>query len=503
VNPYIADSDFELYVGDVRDVLKTLPAESVHCVVTSPPYWGLRDYGTGEWEGGDAECDHKRVERVMHAGRQGNAYGTPPGAGRMGDEYYNNTCGKCGATRVDKQLGLEPTPEEYVANMVEVFREVRRVLRADGTCWVNLGSSYFNGESYPLREIDAAWLAAVIDGEGCIQVHQQRRPERANSVDSFQVDLSVGMVTPEVVQRCHEITGLGSCKLQARGVWDWSVRGQQAAQLLRAIYPYLLGKRRQAALAIMLANDLADRRYGRGNPAQPEVMEWRAQLRKAVSDCNQRRDTDFPIVEPKPITLNLKPKDDVGIPHKMYFALRDDGWYARMDVVWGKLNPMPESVTDRPTKAHEYVFLLTRSPRYYYDAEAIREPHVAPELNGKAFGSGQIGTAKGVDHGGWGNLTERVYNPAGRNRRSVWEIATEPYPEAHFATFPQALVEPCIKAGCPEGETVLDPFLGSGTTAHVARRLGRKCIGIELNPAYAELAAKRLSQLSLLAEGAA
>jgi hypothetical protein len=186
---------------------------------------------------------------------------------------------------------------------------------------------------------------------------------------------------------------------------------------------------------------------------------------------------------------------------------------------------MPESVTDRPTKAHEYLFLLTRSPRYFYDADAIREPaewaRWGDQTNGKHEGSGSAagwigaksiedlramrrgtpeyesgGTAKGAT---WAGSTPGVSNPLGRNKRSVWEIATEPYPDAHFATFPQALVEPCVKAGCPIGGTVIDPFMGSGTTALVARRLGRKSIGIELNAEYAALAGKRLQQLSLLA----
>jgi DNA modification methylase len=163
------------------------------------------------------------------------------------------------------------------------------------------------------------------------------------------------------------------------------------------------------------------------------------------------------------------------------FALRADGWYLRADIVWSKPNPMPESVTDRPTKAHEYLFLLTKSARYFYDADAIRE-----------------GTGDGT--------TPRKTNAEAslsRNARSVWEIATQPYPDAHFATFPEELPRRCIAAGCPQDGTVLDPFGGSGTTALVARRLGRRSLLIELNESYCQLAARRLSQLSLLAEGAA
>ena len=476
MTPYLADQDLTVYVGDALEVLRRLPDESVDCCVTSPPYWGLRDYGTGEWEGGDEGCDHSPEQR-------GGRFASPVSAKQASNTGSGTASQRdcpCGARRVDRQIGLEPTPDLFVAAMVAVFREVRRVLAPHGTCWVNLGSSYFQGESYPLREIDAAWLAAIVDGEGSIQIHRQRRPASVNSVDSFQVDLGVGMMTPEVVQRCHEITGLGSCKQQNRGVWDWSCRGQQAAQLLRAIYPYLLTKKRQAALAIMLADDLAARRYGRGNPAQPEVMEWRQQARQAMSDLNQRRGTDFPIVEPKPIVLNLKPKDDTMVPSRVARALQEDGWYMRAEIVWAKPNPMPESVTDRPTKSHEMVYLLTKQPRYWFDQEAVREPaewaRWGDQTNRKHEGSGSaagwIGdkpkgdltqrrtahynTAERYGAGNGGNsgfdglaAKMRAGEHAGRNVRSVWEIATQPYPEAHFATFPEELPRRAIAAGCP------------------------------------------------------
>jgi DNA modification methylase len=246
----------------------------------------------------------------------------------------------------------------------------------------------------------------------------------------------------------------------------------------------------------------------------------------------------------------MKPKDLVGIPWRLAFALQADGWYLRSDIVWSKPNPMPESVTDRPTKSHEYVFLLTRSPRYFYDADAVREDYAPKTLThrggGKAAGKvGQQddhGKVASGNYGEWdksrtafppprpqeetldGSDGEAPRGPDGRrkthvekgdasiqhrdgerwpndgrNVRSVWEIATQPYPEAHFATYPEALVERCVKAGSPEGGTVLDPFMGSGTTALVARKHGRRSVGIELNETYAELAAKRLSQLSLLA----
>jgi DNA modification methylase len=461
VTPFVQDADFQLYVGDALEVLRELPDESVHCVVTSPPYWGLRDYGTEAWDGGDAECAHRtgrvRPEASTLTGGKDNLMES--------EGVYRDVCGKCGATRVDQQLGLEPTPEQFVANMVDVFREVRRVLRADGTCFVNLGDSY----------------AATVTSDR--HFTQPTGPD--------------------------------------------------------------------------------------GTPATKHPPQFGGQ-RTAVS--------------------GLKPKDLCGMPWRVAFALQADGWYLRSDIIWSKPNPMPESVTDRPTKAHEYVFLLTRSPRYFFDNDAIREPHNDKAGDVSRFGNvGKNGGQQGQEQPDAFTRVDfprrpggREYHPAGRNIRSVWEIATEPFSEAHFATFPTKLPERCIKAGtsergcCPEcgapwvrlvdveqvpdkgggtvadrqfaadprdngkvrgwGEQrtrreatttgwhpscactekratdsgypydlppvpcqVLDPFMGSGTVALVARRLGRKSIGIELNPEYAALCARRLQQLSLFA----
>jgi DNA modification methylase len=306
--------------GDAREL--PLADASVQCVVTSPPYWGLRDYGLGP-----------------------------------------------------DTLGLEPTPELYVAHLVAVFREVRRVLRADGTCWLNLGDSYNSPASN--------------------QQNGEPRPSRAGAFHS-----------------------------------------------------------------------------------------------------QGRRDRDAP---------GLKPKDLVGIPWRVAFALQADGWWLRSDIVWAKPNPMPESVTDRPTKAHEYLFLLTKSARYYYDGEAIREPNADTPLNGRVV-EHKGGVKFGLDRPGAVDASpltrprfaERFVNPAGRNRRSVWTIATEPYPEAHFAVFPEKLVEPCILAGSKSGDRVLDPFAGSGTTVAVAERLGRVGVGVELKPEYLGLGRRRTVQAGLL-----
>ncbi|MBN2253973.1 MAG: site-specific DNA-methyltransferase [Kosmotogaceae bacterium] len=296
-----------IYTGDALGILKTMGTESVHCCVTSPPYWGLRDYG------------------------------------------------------VNGQLGLEKTPEAYVERLVTIFAEVRRVLRSDGTLWLNLGDSYASG------------------GNGW------------RSSDSQSSTLNGG--------KPHNILNRNGC----------------------------------------------------------------------------------------PVTSGMKPKDLVGIPWMVAFALRADGWYLRSDIIWHKPNPMPESVTDRPTKSHEYIFLLSKSERYFYDAAAIAEPVKAlwgtrDRTHGKYHNKGSGLTP----HSG----LEKEYLTA--NKRSVWNITSQPYKEAHFATFPPELPRLCILAGCPEGGTVLDPFNGVGTTGLVALRLGREYIGIELNPEYVEMSQRRI-----------
>jgi DNA modification methylase len=299
-------------IGDCRDKLPLLPDESVHCVVTSPPYFGLRDYG------------------------------------------------------VAGQIGLEPTPDAYVAEMVAVFRDVRRVLRKDGTLWLNLGDSYAND-----------------------------------------------------------------------GKWGGSTGGKHVSAL------------------------------------------------HGDSGVGRRK-----------VSTGLKPKDLIGIPWRVAFALQADGWWLRSDIVWFKPNPMPESVLDRPTRAHEFVFLMAKSDRYFYDNDAIREPYNEGSLS--RYDSPMQGVAPNARQP-HGDIDRRERekgikqpNPLGRNRRSVWPIASHPFSEAHFATFPPALIEPCIKAGCPAGGTVLDPFGGAGTTGLVADRLGRDAILIELNPDYAAMAERRI-----------
>jgi len=314
---------YTLHCGDCLPVLRSMEPGTVDCCVTSPPYFGLRDYG------------------------------------------------------VDGQIGLESTPEEYVARMVEVFREVKRLLKDDGTLWLNIGDSYAS---------------------------MQRSGKK-------------------------ESPGVG------------------AKQEMPPIRTKI--------------------RWGKGGGTN---FFWRI---------------------PTEEYGDIKPKDLIGIPWMLAFALRADGWYLRQDIIWHKPNPMPESVTDRCTKAHEYVFLLSKSARYYFDSEAMQEPSVYAGKTGNFNGKKKVGRSEQPT----GN--ERSDAPsylvkATRNRRSVWTITTKPYKGAHFATFPPALIEPCVLAGSRKGGVVLDPFNGSGTTGEVAILNGRRYVGIELNAAYIKLAETRI-----------
>lgn len=303
----------QVITGDCLESLRRLPDESVHCCVTSPPYFGLRDYG------------------------------------------------------VDGQFGLESSPEEYVSKAVDIFREVRRVLRNDGTLWLNLGDSY------------------------------------------------------------------------ARG-------------------------------------------FGGGSPGV-----------KSASNLGSFKDR-----KPGKVPDGLKSKDLIGIPWTTAFALRDDGWYLRQDIIWHKPNAMPESVKDRCTKSHEYIFLMSKSERYYFSN--IREPFTYPTRkynpDTSAHKTADLKKQGNRSTSGLHDGRTQYGDPElGRNKRSVWSITTKPFRGAHFATFPPDLVENCLLGGCPEDGTVLDPFCGSGTTGVVAAKLGRSFIGLELNPEYAEMSRKRIAEV--------
>ena len=353
--------------GDCLDMMATLPDESVDCCVTSPPYWGLRDYGGGGkvW-GGSPECDHdwegytrpsENTRKNDNSLQLKSAYWEPQ------DQAF---CKHCDAWF--GQLGLEPTYEQYVKNMVEIFREVRRILKPKGTLWLNLGDSY------------------------CAGSRNDSRPQTMNGDDSKDLPLNR--------------------RNQASGV--------------------------------------------------------------------------------------LKNKDLVGIPWRVAFALQADGWWLRQDIIWAKPNCMPESVKDRCTKNHEYIFLLTKSADYFFDNEAIKEATVTKADKNKssfkyaddeewaAGDPNRTSKAKGI-------AEARTKDYAKRNKRSVWWVGPKPFPEAHFAVFPIELIEPCILAGCPVGGTVFDPFGGSGTTGITAIKHGRNAILTELSEDYVEIARKRIA----------
>lgn len=353
---------WEIRQGDALERLRELPAESVQCVVTSPPFYGLRDYGTGTWEGGSPDCEHMPGSDSRAAEPKSTLGGGKSDQGHR-REGYGRVCARCGARRADAQIGLELTPDEYVARLVDVFSEVKRVLRQDGTVWLNLGDGYAN---------DTKW------------------------------------------------------------------GGQSGGKHAQALH--------------------GNTSIGRG-----------------------RRHT------------GLKEKDLIGIPWLVAFALRDDGWYLRSDVIWAKPNPLPESVQDRPTGAHEHVFLLAKAARYHYDADAIREPDAGQD-HWRAITANQpsLEPSGGLRGPHNGIRTPHGRNGSGRNKRNVWEIPTQPYPDAHFATFPVKLAEPCVLAGAPPGSLVLDPFVGSGTVGIVCQWHGRNFLGIDLSPAYCDMARTRI-----------
>jgi len=362
--------------GDCRETMRRWKEQGIKAqtCVTSPPYYGLRDYGTAKWEGGDADCEHSiSMPTKWNDPKRGTSVLRPETAHRGGSSTH---CHKCGATRIDSQLGLEETPEEYIKAMVEVFRCVWDVLEDNGTLWLNIGDSY------------------------------SRQGGQAN----------------------------------AQTMANWK-----------------------------------------------DVHRTAIKASSGADGC--------------------KPKDLIGIPWMMAFALRADGWYLRQDIIWHKPNPMPESVQDRCTKAHEYIFLMSKSQKYYYDTEAIQEESVGGNKGAAASfkrenskrGIGDVCPASPMPT----HRSDREdvqYDGPNRNRRSVWTVATKPYAGAHFAVFPSDLIEPCILAGAPVGGIVLDPFMGSGTTAQVAQNLGRQYLGCELNEDYKPLQNKRLSQMSLVLE---
>jgi len=374
VRPYYTHDGVMILQGHVLDVLRGMEPESIQCCVTSPPYWGLRDYGLEPqiWDAQEG-CVHVWGDEIIRSHEGGGNDGVPKEWQRPSRDAHKGGssgqfCQLCGAWR--GSLGLEPTPELYIKHMADIFREVRRVLKKDGVCWLNLGDSYAGG-----------------------------------------------------------------------------------------------GKR---------SNHNGEGKSTMGWPGQD-----RETLNKVVG------------MELSAVQHGLKPKDLCMIPARVALALQAEGWWLRSDIIWNKPNPMPESVTDRPTKAHEYIFLLTKSAKYYYDADAVRE-----ELKTEPHSPGwRLNVSERNDRQVDNEANQREWGSSkGRNKRSVWTIPTHPYPQAHFAVFPEKLIEPCILAGSRIGDTILDPFGGSGTAGRVAKRLNRKAVLIELNPEYCEMSTNGLAQ---------
>lgn len=492
----------EIYIGDCRESLRRMAADGVkvQMCVTSPPYFGLRDYG------------------------------------------------------VDGQLGLEQTPDEYIANMVEVFRCVRDVLADDGTLWLNLGDSYASqgGKEPPqskwnkegihdgqnggksrrapgglkpkdligipwavataLRdpyytgriknERDRAWIAAMIDGEGTIcGFHHVREDGSPRTGVHITITNSSTLLLDEAhriwptSRSEHQRAGAGH--LGTRTTWRWIVHGAENKMLfLREVYPYLVAKKRQAMVAYNLLLMVPDAKRVGHSPGRDAAREKRAFLVQMLSDLNQGRPVDLPswLVEPP--------------------SLFEPGYYLRQEIIWAKGvsgdaaragwsgNPMPESVRDRCTKAHEFIFLLTKSPSYYFDAEAIKEKAAQSSIDRAKYGYKHAfknqfaGSPSDSRHQDGKQYDAGAFAAETRNKRSVWTVATRPYKGAHFATFPPTLIEPCILAGSRPGDVVLDPFGGSGTVSGVAILHGRSSVLCEINPKYAALVPDRVLSIA-------
>jgi DNA modification methylase len=436
-----------ILVGEARALMRTLEPESVQCVVTSFPYWGLRDYGIPPvvW-GGDPACAHDfDMETVSGEIRTGL------GLADLGKRYRGGghkqgqipkikaERGFCRCSAWRGSFGLEPTYQLYIAHAVEVAREISRVLRNDGTFWLNLGDCYASGAGQVGEHPGGGERGARWKGEA---------PTRGYRADR----LANGRVDQDAILR-----------VKTRATRDGTHAGKHTAM---------------AAIGPM---------------TQPNRI-------------------------PQP---GLKPKSLVGIPWRVALALQDDGWILRRDIIWHKPAPMPESTRDRCTTAHEYIFHFSKRDRYYYDRKAIAEPcssgtHARRSIkmpDGWDTGAGAHGSyhRNGREKGktrklaaaGSGTKNNDSFDaamaimPSHRNKRSVWTVGTSPFPEAHFATFPPNLIRPCILAGAPKGGLVLDPFAGAGTVGVVCEEEGRDALLIELNPAYAEMAERRVAALRM------
>lgn len=417
-----------ILVGDALYWLRSMDSDSVQCCVTSPPYYGLRDYGTAQWEGGRADCDHRNPTSHQKQGANSQRDGRA-NVDEQKNENYRDVCPRCGACRVDTQIGLERTPAEYIARLVEVFREVRRVLRTDGVLFVVIGDSYSSQrgahggrednqkgvgakaahdagagdqkcrkpcdglkpkdlcmiparlamalqQPYYAGRIktaeDRAWLAAAVEGEGCIYLQRHKagtptgRSGTPRLADSFAPGLMISGTNEAFVRRCHQIAGVGSVRLvpksDRQSYWTWVSCSNEARSILREIYPHMISKRQEARIA-----------HGSPSSRERATAAW-----LALKDIHKGRNSSIDFDEPPSV---LEP-----------------GWWLRQDIIWAKPSPMPESVTDRCTRSHEHVFLLTKSARYHFDAAAISEPcQTNPREN---YPARSKSTSRGAQGGG-------------------------------------------------------------------------------------------------------
>lgn len=363
MQPYFQTPQLTLYNNDCLTGLKALPDDSIDCCISSPPYYGLRDYGTATWHGGDPDCDHVANPKAtkQFGNPEFNENRPSREATKTPGYYAADTCPKCGAEKVDYQVGIEPTVADYIASLQEIFNEVKRVLKPTGTCWVNLGDS-FGGS-----------------GKGATAKKQGQKEVYVPSPDDAHMKVK-----------------------------DFSIR-------------------------------------------------------------------------PKSLCL---------VPQRFAIAALESGWIIRNEVIWSKAAPMPTSKKDAMTVAHEIIWFMVKKPRYFYDYEAVKEPSCFPRPRTQKNGESTVEMKlRGVD--------TQCGTAETRNLWDVWHLSPDPCPDAHFATFPREIPRRAILAGCPPDGVVLDPFAGSGTTLMVAKDLGRKAIGFELNPNYCAIAAKRCNQLTI------
>ena len=526
--------------GNTLEVLKTFPDESVDCIITSPPYWGLRDYGEEtkvKW-GGNKNCKHIWEERIKkwHSDR-----GKGPRKEIFDDTFQvkgttTDFCQKCGAWY--GQLGLESTIELYLEHLLQITAELKRVLKKSGVMFWNHGDCYGGsgmgtwknppkkinskeiyhipyGSNVPIRRnremakclmlqnwrlilrmIDGVeqyhikdsgergWLAGFIDGEGTIGI---QRLKRANPKfkDAYSIYLRAVSTDKNAIEKCIRLTGFGHCRIKkptktqlgSRIVWSWDTYATQAQTIIRDIYPLLEIKKQQALVANTLQNILSHEKAKR--------WEDREELYQAIKALNQRKNITLPkwLEEPEMNRFG-------------------GGWILRNTIIWYKPNAMPSSVKDRFANKYENVYMLVKNKKYWFDLDVVRVSISEISQRRAEYENRRIKEGKGISKIGYKSdyygMPARFVklSPAGKNPGDVWRIPTQSFKGDHFATFPEKLIEPMILAGCPKEGIVLDPFIGSGTTGVVAKKLGRNYLGIELSPPYVKMAEERIKAVS-------